>query len=116
MQDRKRPLWKCPKCGERFTGRNMWHSGGKFTLKALFTRSEPRARKIFRKFAKMTRACGPVHMIPQKTRVNNARFQKIETFSPRCHAHYLRIDSEEQLDAEFARWLKQDYALASGNI
>jgi hypothetical protein len=107
-----KPLWKCPKGGDRFTGRNMWHSCGKFTLKALFARSEPRVRKIFRKFAKMARACGPVHMIPQKTRavfqvrmrfagamprkshlichfilarkIKNARFQKIETFSPHC--------------------------------
>jgi hypothetical protein len=62
-------LWKCPKCGERFTGKNMSHSCGKFSLEDLFARSEPDVKKIFREFAPMVRACGIVHMIPQKTRV-----------------------------------------------
>ena len=75
--------------------------------------------KLFHKYASMVRACGPVHMIPQKTRVvfqvrmrfagatprksyllchfilprkiDNGRFYKIETFNPHCHAHYLRV-------------------------
>jgi hypothetical protein len=47
----------------------MWHSCGKFSLDDLFARSQPHVRRIFDKFAKMVRACGPVHMIPQKTRV-----------------------------------------------
>jgi Domain of unknown function (DUF5655) len=109
----------------------MWHSCGTFSLDDLFARSEPQVRKTFRKFAKMARVCGPVHTIPQKSRVvfqvrmrfagamprkshlichfilgrkiDDTRFQRVETFSPRCHTHYLRIDSEEQLDAELAR-------------
>ena len=95
--------------------------------------------KLFHKYANMVRACGPVHMIPQKTRVvfqvrmrfagatprkshllchfilprkiDNGRFHKIETFNPRCHAHYLRVNEEADLDAEIARHLKQAYAV-----
>lgn len=137
MSTNKRPLWKCPKCGERFTGKNMSHSCGKFSLDHLFARSEPQVRKIFGKFARMARAGGPVHMIPQKTRVvfqvrmrfagamprkshlichfilarriESPRFHKIETFRARCHAHYLRVHSEEQLDADVEHWLKESY-------
>jgi hypothetical protein len=115
----------------------MWHSCGKFALEDLFACSEPQVEKIFHQFAAMVRACGPVHMIPQKTRVvfqvrmrfagatprkshlichfilprriDHARFHKIETFNPRCHAHYLRVAEESELDAELARWLKQAY-------
>jgi hypothetical protein len=47
----------------------MWHSCGKFSLEDLFAHREPNVAKLFRQFAKMVRACGPVHMIPQKTRV-----------------------------------------------
>jgi hypothetical protein len=118
----------------------MWHSCGKFSLDDLFARSEPHVLKLFHKYASMVRACGPgVHMIPQKTRVvfqvrmrfagatprkshllchfilprkiDNGRFYKIETFNPRCHAHYLRVDEEADLDAEIARRLKQAYAV-----
>jgi hypothetical protein len=93
--------------------------------------------ETFYKYANMVRTCGPVHMIPQKTRVvfqvrmrfagatprkshllchfiltrkiDNGRFHKIETFNPRCHAHYLRVNEEADLDAEVAPWLKEAY-------
>ena len=115
----------------------MWHSCGRFSLNDLFARSEPRVAKIFREFARMVCACGRVHMIPQKTRVvfqarmrfagvmprkshlichfvlprkiDNERFYKIETFNPRCHAHYLRVSEEAELDRDVARWLKEAY-------
>lgn len=134
-----RPLWKCPKCGERFVTRNLWHSCVKFSLEDLFAGSEPYVLKIFRKFARMVRACGPAHMIPQKTRVvfqvrmrfagatprkshllchfilprkiDNRRFQKIEKFSPRCYGHYLLVRSEAELDNQVARWLKEARAV-----
>jgi hypothetical protein len=139
VRENPKPLWKCPKCGERFTGKNMWHSCGKFSLENLFARSEPHVLKTFRKFARMVRVCGPAHMIPQKTRVvfqvrmrfagatprkshlichfilprkiDNDRFHKIETFNPRCHAHYLRVDSEKELTREVTSWLKEAYAV-----
>jgi Domain of unknown function (DUF5655) len=133
----RKPLWKCPKCGERFTGKNMWHSCGKFSLENVFQRSEPQVLRLFRQFTRLLRTCGSVHMIPQKTRVvfqvrmrfagatprksslichfilprkiDSRRFHKIETFSPRCHAHYLRITSPDELNADVARWLEQAY-------
>lgn len=117
----------------------MWHSCGKFSLDDLFVRSEPHVLKLFRQFAKMVRACGPAHMIPQKTRVvfqvrmrfagasprkshllchfilprkiDSERFYKIETFNPRCHAHYLRVMEEADLDADVARWLREAYEI-----
>jgi hypothetical protein len=117
----------------------MRHSCGKFSLAELFARSEPRVLKIFQEYARMVRACGNVHMIPQKTRVvfqarmrfagatprksylichfilprriDNDRFDRIETFSPRCHAHYLRVEDEGELDNDVARWLQKAYAV-----
>ena len=139
MPQNLRSLWKCPKCGERFVLRNMWHSCGKFSLEDLFGRSEPHVLKTFRKFEKLVRECGPVRMIPQKTRVvfqvrmrfagatprkshlichfilahksDSERFEKIQTFGPHCHAHYLRINSKEELDNQVARWLKEAYTV-----
>jgi hypothetical protein len=137
MPEKPTPLWTCPKCGERFTGRNMWHSCGEFSLEALFASSKPHVANLFQEFARMVRRCGSVHMIPQKTRVvfqarmrfagamprkshlvchfvlrrriESDRFYKIETFTPRCHAHYLRVTEAGDLDAEVADWLKEAY-------
>lgn len=87
----------------------------------------------------MVQACGPVTIIPQKTRVTfqvrmrfvslyprktylvggfvfarrheDQIFYKIETFSPRNHLHYFRLDSEADLDANFAGWIAEAYAV-----
>ena len=117
--------------------KNMWHSCGKFSLQDLFSRSDLRVRKIFRKFEKMVRGCGRVEMIPQKTRVvfmarmrfaaasprrshlrcafilrrkiDNSRFQRVERFGPRCYGYHLAIRSEADLGNQIARWLKEAY-------
>ena len=39
----------------------------------------------------------------------NSRFHKIETFNPCCHAHYLRVTEETDLNTEVARWLAEAY-------
>src|SRR4030095_8269976 len=63
------PLWTCPKCGAKLVSANMWHSCGRFKLEDLFARSEPHVFKTFQKFRRMVESCGPVTMIPEKTRV-----------------------------------------------
>jgi hypothetical protein len=139
MSYKLRPLWKCPKCGAEFVGRNMSHSCGKFSLDDLFAKSNPQVMKLFRKYAKMVRACGPVKMIPQKTRVvfmtrvrfagamprknyllcsiglprrlENSRFIKIESYLKHFHGHTFRINSLNELDDEVQRWLHEAYTV-----
>jgi hypothetical protein len=97
--------------------------------------------RAFRKFEKMIRACGPVTMIPQKTRVvfmvrvryagayprknsllcsfalarhvEDPRFIRIEHYAPHFIGHTMRIDSEDQLDAQVQRWLKEAYRVGT---
>jgi hypothetical protein len=141
MTARRSPLWKCPLCAERFVTAHMWHSCGKYSLKDLFARSEPQVLRLFRKFARMVRACGRVRMIPQKTRVvfqvrvrfagayprkdhllcsfalpqrvEDPRFEKVATYARHFHGHMLRVYSAEQLDARAQRWLRQSYAVGA---
>jgi hypothetical protein len=42
-------------------------------------------------------------------RLENARFRRIETFSPRNHLHAFRFENVDQVDAEAARWLAEAY-------
>ena len=64
-----RALWRCPRCGERFTTRNQWHACGSFDIEALFVRSQPIVRRLYDRFLKLVRESGPVTVIPQKTRI-----------------------------------------------
>jgi hypothetical protein len=122
----------------------MWHSCGRFSLDALFAKSEPHVPKLFKKFAKMVRACGPVRMIPQKTRAvfqvrvrfagcyprksyllcaialprrrDSPRFVKIVEYTPHFIAHHFRIYSESELDAEVQSWLHEAYDVGAQKI
>ena len=141
---RRRPLWRCPACGERFVTKNLWHSCGKHTLEELFARSEPHVLPLFKKFAKMVRACGPVRMIPQKTRVafqvrvrfagvyprkshllcgfalpyrsTDPRFVKIEEYAPHFQGHLFRVASAADLDEQVQRWLRESYQVGAQRL
>jgi hypothetical protein len=133
------PLWECPKCGAKLVTKNMSHSCGRYTLEALFAKSDPVVLRIFDRLAEMVRECGPVTIVPQKTRVmfqvrvrflgcmprksyllcnfefarrrTHPRFRKIETYAPRWHGHLLRVDSVRELDDQVAEWIREAYAV-----
>lgn len=44
-------------------------------------------------------------------RIENPRFTKILSISPRNHVHYFRIRSIEELDEEVEGWLREAYAV-----
>jgi hypothetical protein len=114
---------------------------GNFTLEELFARSEPHVFDLFNKFAEMMRKCGPVTMIPQKTRVvfqvrvrfggcyprkshlqcalalprvdDDPRFFKVEKFAPHFIGHHFRLYSEADLDADVQRWMCEAYEVGA---
>jgi len=116
----------------------MWHSCGKYKLEALFVRSEPHVFPLFQEFAAVVQECGPVRMIPQKSRIvfmvrvrfagctvkkshldcgflltrrlDDPRIHEVITFSPRSYGHRVRVCSEKDLDARFRRWIREAYA------
>lgn len=137
MPTKPRPLWRCPKCGAKLVTPHMWHSCGKFTLPALFARSDPAVLPLFRKFATLVGRCGRVTMIPQKSRatflarvrfvsiyprrdyfvatfilgrrLKHARFSEVEKFSPQLYGHSVKIASPGDLDATLLDWLRESY-------
>jgi hypothetical protein len=44
-------------------------------------------------------------------RQEHPKFHKIETFSPRLHLHHFRVYAEEELDANFERWICEAYTV-----
>ena len=133
-----KPLWTCPACGERFVSPRLWHSCGRHTYDALFARRETHVRRIFERLADLARACGPVRIYPQKTRVvfqvrirfsggtpqksrfiasfllppgtTSPRFSHVlDGVSSHYIACYVPLDREADVDRQVARWMKQAY-------
>jgi len=65
----RKPLWTCPKCGHRFVTRNLWHSCGRYTLASHFDGKPRQLRAAFDRYLALAKACGPVTVYAQKTRI-----------------------------------------------
>src|SRR5262249_13151017 len=57
------------KCGHRFVAKNLWHSCGRYRLADHFKGRPPIVRQTFDRFIELARACGPVTVYAQKTRI-----------------------------------------------
>ncbi len=130
-------LWKCPVCGRGFANRNQSHFCGSYSLDSHFQGKSALAREIFQALVVLLRGCGPITVLPEKTRIafqvrmsfaavsvrrtylvghfvlarrlEHPRFRRIDTISPRNHVHQFRLDRIEELDEEFAAWAREAY-------
>ncbi len=134
-----RPLWVCPKCGNRFVTRNLWHSCVRIPLNSHFQGKPPVVRKTYQAWLAAARVCGPVRVISQKTRIAfqvRVRFGgaviraksvegglwltrrtkhplliRTETPVPGCHVHRFRLRSPEDVDDALRQLMRESYAV-----
>ena len=120
-------LWRCEACGRGFANRNQSHACGRHELEHHFAGKPALVREIYESFLAMLERFGPVTVLPEKTRiafqvrmsfaqltvrrhwvlghlvlarrVEDPLFTKVESFSPRNHAHHFRLDAPEQVKA-----------------
>jgi hypothetical protein len=131
-------MWRCLKCRRQFANRNQSHACGRaHTLASHFAGKPKSVRAIFNKLLSVAKRSGPVIVLPEKTRiafqvrmsfaafvirqnwidghvvlarrVENPRFRRIETFSPRNHLHAFRFESVDDIDDEAGRWFAEAY-------
>jgi len=131
------PLWRCSHCRRFFANRNQSHACGRHTLASHFAGKPKNVRVIFDKLLEVAKKSGPVTVLPEKTRIafqvrmsfaafvirqnwvdghvvlarrlENPRFRRIKTFSPRNHLHAFRFEKVEEIDDEVAAWLVEAY-------
>jgi hypothetical protein len=131
------PMWRCPDCKRQFANRNQSHSCGRHTLASHFEGKPRQVRAIFDKLMRVARKNGPITVLPEKTRIafqvrmsfaafvirrnwidghvvlarrlENPRFRRIETFSPRNHLHAFRFESVDEIDSEVEAWFAEAY-------
>jgi hypothetical protein len=120
--------------------RNLWHSCGKYRLADHFAGKLPGVRKVFDRFAAVAKACGPVTIYAQKTRivfqtrvrfgggvalksyfraglwlrrrVSHPRLVRVESFGTLGYGHYFRLTAPKDVDAAFAKLVREAYATA----
>jgi len=137
-KERKRSLWTCPCCRQKFVTKNIWHSCSSFTVDEFFRKKAPAHKKLYRAFLKVVRKCGPVKVnvnksrisfqarvrfagIPRVTkdglvggfwlkhRIHSPRFTRVEFLPPNNYIYQFRIARDEDLDAEVLAWLREAY-------
>lgn len=143
MKRTERPLWTCPKCGNEFVTKKLWHSCVKFDMDYHFKGKNPALRKAFEKFRAMVERCGPILVTPQKTRIvfqvrvrfagvvprksyllagislprphPDKRFAKIVRYAPNWYGHYFRLEKPEDLDASLMPYIRESYNVGQQN-
>ncbi|MFQ5944455.1 MAG: DUF5655 domain-containing protein [Anaerolineales bacterium] len=133
----RRPLWRCPKCDRKFVNRNQWHSCGRFSVDRHLEGKDASIISVYQRFVRAVRGCGPITLVPIKTRIgfqaritfadimvrrhwidcyvilsrrsNNPRFARIESLSRHSHVHHFRVSSPADIDDEVRSWLCQAY-------
>jgi len=131
-------LWTCPRCGRAFARRNQTHTCRPLVaLDEHFAGKPPEIREIFDRVVALAARCGPLTVLPERSRIalharmsfcalqprrawvdghvvlarrlESPRFRRIETFSPRNHVHAFRLASVGEVDHEVAGWLAEAY-------
>ena len=134
-----RSLWRCARCGREFANRNQSHSCARYELDAHFRGKAPEIRRLFDAFVRAVEACGPVTVLPEKTRiafqvrmsfavampkrgwvdghlvlarrVESPLFRRIDSLSPRNHVHAFRLHTPADLTDELDALLREAYAV-----
>jgi Domain of unknown function (DUF5655) len=133
-------LWQCPRCGRPFANRNQSHSCGKYTVRAHLSGKSPHARALYRNWVELVETCGPVKIVPAKTRIGfqvrmifaavnkigdvcldahlvlarrieHPRFRRVESLGPRSYVHHLRLCRSEDFDNLLRDWLCEAYGV-----
>lgn len=130
-------LWRCPECGHGFVTKNMWHSCSSYGLGHHFEGTDPEVRRSFDRFLEVIEACGPVEVIPQKTRIaimaqvrfagcvvrkkwllahlwltreaEHAKLRGRETLGPSTSIHRFRLDQAEDVDDALIELIRESY-------
>ena len=131
-----KPLWTCPRCRRQFKNRSQAHSCGQFTVEQLLDGKPPEVVELYEQLDRMIGSCGDVVVAPTKTRVlfkvrtvfatvavnknwldvvfvlgrrlKHRRIKKAQDEYPGI-VHFLRVEKEEDLDADLASWLQEAY-------
>lgn len=130
-------LWQCPKCGQQFVSKNLWHSCFTQSLDQFFQGKNPKLKRLYQDYLQFVeKICGKVIVNVNKTRISfqlktrfagvprvtkdelicgfwlkkkieSPRFSKVEFIPPDNYVYQFRIKDKKDLDKEVASWITQ---------
>src|SRR5262245_16885009 len=134
-----RPLWACPSCGHTFVTRNLWHSCTNVDLATHFAGKPPVLLETFERFVDLARACGPVTVYAQKTRIvvqarvrfagavvrkdwldaglwlkrraSHPRLVRVESFGKAGFGHHFRLATPDDVDEALAALVREAFQI-----
>lgn len=132
-------MWTCLDCGRSFANRKQSHFCSHVRLEEHFAGREPEVVATFERLLAAARKAGPVTVLPEKTRIafqvrmsfaaftlrrrwidghvvlarrlENPRFRRIDSISPRNQVHVFRLKQPADVDGEVAAWLMEAYSV-----
>jgi hypothetical protein len=144
MASRKRPLWRCPRCGHRFVTKNLWHSCGRYKLVDHFKGKPKNLRETFNKLVSTARKYGPLTVYAQKTRiviqgrvrfcgatikrdwldaglwlkrkVKHPRLIRVESYGNLGYGHHFRLQEPTDVDESLADLIYEAYAIGQQDL
>ncbi|MFQ5778559.1 MAG: DUF5655 domain-containing protein [Terriglobia bacterium] len=134
---KKRPLWRCPRCGWQFVTRNLWHSCVRIPLAKHFQGKDAIVRKTFDALVAALRKNGPLTVVTSKTRITLMVRMRFMSVTPqkdtlrggfglmrpgvrhlrlrpgsrygRIYGYRFRLTHPKQIDRRFRRLLAEAY-------
>lgn len=134
------PLWTCPKCRHRFVTKNLWHSCVRVPLRTHFRGRAAALSPTFRAWARLARACGPVTIYAQKSRIviqarvrfagamvrsryldatlwlkraaPHPRLIRTESFGALGYGLHFRLERPDDIDPALGRLMREAYRIA----
>jgi hypothetical protein len=130
-------MWTCAGCRRRFANRNQQHSCGRVPLASHFEGRPVQVRRLFDAFAEAVRHNGPVRIEATKSRigfqvamifaavtprstalqghlvlarrVDDPRFSRVDSISPRNHVHHFALRRAADIDERFRELIAEAY-------
>ena len=134
--------WTCPECGRKFAKEGQRHVHDTTTVQDHLEGKPREVVALYERFVEFVEACGPVALAPTKRqigfqvnrifagirlterglegyldiarKIDSPRFRNAAPYTKRLHVHHFRISDLDQLDAEFAGWIAESYAVGCG--
>jgi hypothetical protein len=138
------PLWQCPRCGHRFVTKNLWHSCVRVRLDEHFRGKPADRRKTWSQWVAAARACGPVTVYAQKTRiviqarvrfagavvrvgyldaglwlrrrVEHPRLRRVEDFGPLGYVYHFRLERPSDIDGSLQTLMQEAYRVGTQQL
>jgi DNA-directed RNA polymerase subunit RPC12/RpoP len=136
---KKRPLWRCPRCGHRFVTRNLWHSCVRVPLAKHFRGKPAERKKTWDRWLASAKACGRVVSYAQKSRiiimarvrfagavvhrsyvdgglwlrrrVDHPRLMRTEDYGRLGFGHHFRLQRPEDIDGALDALMREAYLI-----